>query len=168
MKLVPAKCASCGALIEVDKEQDAAVCKYCGTPFIVEKAINLFNVTYNINVEKAEIKNEGPVTINVTEKPEDSLLIMKFTEDISYEKFIVRIYIDEVLNMETRLGEMVKIPVEKQMRIQVRLKPKHAWETIFSDYVDVFPGKTTRYIVTLKMVGWKMVPHFEEVDMFVK
>ena len=42
MKLVPAQCCNCGANVEVHKEQDAAICTACGTPFIVEKAINLY------------------------------------------------------------------------------------------------------------------------------
>lgn len=51
MPLVLAKCTQCGAIVKVDKNQDAAVCEFCGTPFIIEKAIN----NYNINIEKATI-----------------------------------------------------------------------------------------------------------------
>ena len=39
MALVPAKCTQCGANIEIDNTHEAGVCKYCGTPFITEKAI---------------------------------------------------------------------------------------------------------------------------------
>lgn len=51
--LVPAKCTQCGASLEVDPKMEAAICKYCNTPFIVSKAINEFkikNTTYNANV----------------------------------------------------------------------------------------------------------------------
>ena len=64
-RLVPALCTQCGAQIEVDPNQEAAVCKYCGTPFIVEKAINQYTSyihvqntyqnesnTYNVQVGK--------------------------------------------------------------------------------------------------------------------
>ena len=51
MPLVQAKCTNCGGILEVDKENEAAVCKYCGTPFIVEKAIN--NYIQNITIENA-------------------------------------------------------------------------------------------------------------------
>ena len=34
--LVPAVCTQCGAKLEVDPDQEAAVCPYCGTPFITE------------------------------------------------------------------------------------------------------------------------------------
>ena len=39
MPLTPAKCTQCGAVLEVDNNKDAAICNFCGTPFIVEKAI---------------------------------------------------------------------------------------------------------------------------------
>ena len=49
MSLVQAKCTNCGANLEVDNSKDAAICSYCGTPFIVEKAINNYNVTNNFH-----------------------------------------------------------------------------------------------------------------------
>ena len=39
MRFVPATCTKCGAALDVDPSQDAAVCPYCDTAFIVEKAI---------------------------------------------------------------------------------------------------------------------------------
>ena len=54
MPLVSAKCTNCGANLEVDNTKDAAICQYCGTPYIVEKAINNFNTTNNI---KADVVN---------------------------------------------------------------------------------------------------------------
>lgn len=66
MPLVPAKCTQCGANIEIDDTKEAGICKYCGTAFITEKAINNYN-TYvtnnnnfagaNINVMGADVKN---------------------------------------------------------------------------------------------------------------
>ena len=44
MPIVPAKCTHCGANLEVDSKNDAAICKYCETPFIIEKAINKYNI----------------------------------------------------------------------------------------------------------------------------
>lgn len=66
MALVPAICTQCGAAVEVDDTKDAAICKYCGTPFIVEKAIKNYNTyitTHNdfngatINIQGADINN---------------------------------------------------------------------------------------------------------------
>lgn len=47
MPFVPAKCPQCGGILEVDSEKDATLCKYCGMPFINEKAINNFKIEYN-------------------------------------------------------------------------------------------------------------------------
>lgn len=45
MKLVEAKCTNCGGALRVDSERDAAICPYCNSAFVVEKAINLYNAT---------------------------------------------------------------------------------------------------------------------------
>ena len=48
MPLVNAKCTNCGANLNVDSSKEAAVCEYCGSAFIVEKAINNYNVNANV------------------------------------------------------------------------------------------------------------------------
>lgn len=57
MPLVSAKCTSCGATLNVDQSLDAAICPYCGTPYIVEKAINNYNTTYRVDNLKADVVN---------------------------------------------------------------------------------------------------------------
>ena len=59
-RLVPAICTQCGGQVEVDPSQEAAVCKYCGTPFIVEKAIQ------NYTVQHATIEHVD--TVNIQQK----------------------------------------------------------------------------------------------------
>ena len=59
-KLVPAVCTQCGAALEVDPSQEAAVCKYCGTAFIVEKAI------HNYNIQHATIEHADKVTVDMS------------------------------------------------------------------------------------------------------
>lgn len=58
-RLVPAVCTQCGAALEVDPTQEAAVCKYCNTPFIVDKAIQ------NYNIQQAKIEHVDKVTIDM-------------------------------------------------------------------------------------------------------
>lgn len=55
MPLVQANCTNCGANLEVDNTKDAAICPYCGTPFIVEKAINNYNTTNNIRADVVNV-----------------------------------------------------------------------------------------------------------------
>ena len=63
MPLVPAKCTACGAPLTLDPAQDAAVCPFCNTPFIVEKAIHNYNIanhyhtTQNITGENVIVQN---------------------------------------------------------------------------------------------------------------
>ena len=45
MNLVPGICTQCGSNLEVDPSKEAAVCSFCGTPFITEKVINNYNTT---------------------------------------------------------------------------------------------------------------------------
>lgn len=69
--LKEAKCTGCGANIQADPTQDAAICEYCGAPFIVEKAINNYNIanaqisaqTVNVNVGLTDFVIEGGVLV---------------------------------------------------------------------------------------------------------
>lgn len=54
VKMVPAVCTQCGAALEVDPSQEAAVCGYCGTPFLVQKAINQYSITH-ASIEHADV-----------------------------------------------------------------------------------------------------------------
>ena len=56
VKLVPAICTQCGATLEVDPSQETAVCKFCNTSFVIEKAINNYNVKF-ANIEHADNVN---------------------------------------------------------------------------------------------------------------
>ena len=58
MPFVQAKCTNCGGVLAVDDSLDAAVCPFCNTPYIVEQAINNYNITNNISVS-----NGGTVNI---------------------------------------------------------------------------------------------------------
>jgi len=55
MPFVEAKCTNCGAVLPVDSARDAWVCGYCGTPFVVEKAIQQFNITNNISTPMVNV-----------------------------------------------------------------------------------------------------------------
>ena len=39
MNLVDAKCTNCAGVLKVDDSKEAAVCPYCGSAYIVEKAM---------------------------------------------------------------------------------------------------------------------------------
>lgn len=54
MPLVNAKCTNCGAVLQVEENKDALICDYCKSAFIVEKAINNYNIN---NVIHANVVN---------------------------------------------------------------------------------------------------------------
>ena len=64
MTLQNGKCPNCGANVSVDVFKDAAICEYCGSAFVVEKAIhnyNIKNAQFNnatINIERSKLKDE--------------------------------------------------------------------------------------------------------------
>ncbi len=67
MAFVQAKCTACGANLKVDSSLEAANCEYCGSAFIVEKAIN------NYNIENAQI-NVQTVNVNIQNKLSDFVI----------------------------------------------------------------------------------------------
>lgn len=56
MPLVNAKCTNCGGNLKIDSNKDTAICEFCGTVFVVEKAINNFYST-NHNTIRADVVN---------------------------------------------------------------------------------------------------------------
>ena len=50
MAFVAAKCTQCNAALEVDPSKEAAVCPFCGTAFITEKAIHHHHTTNVTNI----------------------------------------------------------------------------------------------------------------------
>lgn len=60
-KLIPGICTNCGASLQVDPSLQAAICPACGTPYIVQQAINNFNISTsgNINIETVVVSSPG-------------------------------------------------------------------------------------------------------------
>ena len=46
IKMVPAICSQCGGTVEVNRSDETAKCPFCGASFIVEKAVNVYNVQH--------------------------------------------------------------------------------------------------------------------------
>ncbi len=57
MPIVPAKCTQCGSNLDIDSALDAAICPFCHTAFITEKAINNYNTTNITNIGHADTIN---------------------------------------------------------------------------------------------------------------
>ena len=97
MALVQAKCTNCGGFLEVDNKNEAAVCKYCGTPFIIENAIN--NFIQNISIDN--------VSINVKSKEEEKEEALQELKDL-YAYALRKMYLfEEADQLETRYEELL-------------------------------------------------------------
>lgn len=57
MSLANAMCTNCGAPLKVDNTKDALICDFCGSAFIVEKAINKFENKFKISNSTVNIYN---------------------------------------------------------------------------------------------------------------
>ncbi len=107
-KLVPAKCTSCGANLEVDADLKAAICPFCDSAYIVEQAIHNYNITLNGSM------NIGSAVINVMQDNADNLLARaeEFRKNQEYDKAIEyynRVLDIDVNNKKAREGlELIK------------------------------------------------------------
>lgn len=121
MALVAAKCTNCGANLTVDNSKDAAICEFCGTPFIVEKAIA--NVTMggnnSIAVENAVFNiqgiNNGPSASNLLQRAQEFelqgnyVVAVEYYErvlDLDYSNAMAREAIDRIKN-----SSILSVPV---------------------------------------------------------
>jgi hypothetical protein len=89
MPLVAAKCTQCGANLEIDDSLEAAVCKFCNSAFIVEKAINNYN-TYNqntYNFENAQLFIQDEKSIENKLKNADVFFIKHNDKQKAFELF---------------------------------------------------------------------------------
>ena len=73
MPLVECKCTNCGAVLKVDKDKDAAICEFCQTPFIVQKAINNYNTINNISDSVVNIYNNNLNTTQALDRIEATI-----------------------------------------------------------------------------------------------
>lgn len=59
-QLVPAKCTNCGEQLTVNPEQQAAVCPFCNSAYVVEQAINNYNAqtTERMNIDEKQLDEQ--------------------------------------------------------------------------------------------------------------
>lgn len=77
IKFVAAICTNCGAALQVNPGLEAALCPFCGTPYIVEKAIHNSTIINNYVVQ-------GPDTDNYLALSESAMKAGKYSEAAGY------------------------------------------------------------------------------------
>ncbi|MCL2546364.1 MAG: hypothetical protein FWE06_04115 [Oscillospiraceae bacterium] len=96
MPLVAAKCESCGANLEVNPAQDSAICNFCGTQFIVEKAVSLYNTTNNITASTVNVYGNADGVDNLYKRATDWLTLKNETKAVEVFMEMVEQYPSDV------------------------------------------------------------------------
>jgi tetratricopeptide (TPR) repeat protein len=91
MPIVQAKCENCGGILAVDSSLEAAVCPFCSTPYVVEKAINNYNIINNNNFDGATINVTGGNVDNLLKMAETAVDASNGQEAINYANKVLEI-----------------------------------------------------------------------------
>lgn len=98
---VPAQCTNCNGKLEVNPEQDAAICPYCGSAFIVEKAVHNYNISVSNNV------NIGSATINIQGHNSENLLARAKAFEAEKKYDSAKQYYNQVLDCDIKNQEAI-------------------------------------------------------------
>ena len=164
MPLVPALCTQCGSQLEIESSQEAAVCPYCNTPFVVEKAINNYNTTNVTNIEKlhANVVNvstdnsldnrlrSGDTYIKFGEYEQAEGVFGKITEEYPYDYRgwwgLIRAKTDDISNIDVS-KKVYNFVCECYKKVDL-LAPKDKKEQLSSEFED-YSNKTYERIEQL-------------------
>ena len=108
-KFVPAKCTNCGASLNVDASQTAAVCPYCNSAYIVEKAIQDYRISVsgNVMVNGANISINGKNIDNLLERANQYAKTGDFDKALEYFNEVL----DSDISSETAQKGIQKIKI---------------------------------------------------------
>jgi len=131
VSFVPARCTNCGGILQVDPNQEAAVCQFCHTPFIVEKAISNYNVTVagNMQIANATVNVQGLDVKNLLSRAEEFVAQKKYRKAKEYFNKVLDI---DINNSEARDGVS---------KMDEAIKNQPLYET---PVATLFGGKTGR------------------------
>ena len=102
-KLVPGTCTNCGASLQVDPSLKEAVCPACGTPYIVQQAINNININRSgticienavINLSGTNVEPNAAINISGTNAEQNidySVMLTSFNND---KMRVIKAYMD--------------------------------------------------------------------------
>lgn len=135
-KLVPAKCTNCGGQLTVNPDQQAAVCPFCNSAFIVEQAINNYNVKMNGNL------NVGNATINVQGLNTKNLVARAKAFEMQDDLDNAIIYFNKVLDIDINNIEALQ-GIERVNHNYVYLKTTSPCLVGSDDIVEVHKDRLT-------------------------
>ena len=140
MKLTAAKCPSCGASIEVDRNEESTICEYCNSNIIIEDAVQKYKIELSGKIKVSGIKdNEDRLkdAINYYE-------LNEFNEAVSTLNTIIA---DEPFNIEAHIW-LVKTNIKQfgQLYGKENYKSDSEYNPVFWDDVDYVLSNYERLI----------------------
>lgn len=126
-KLVPAKCTNCGGQLTVDPSCQSAVCPYCNSTFIVDQAINNYNVQMNGNM------NIGNATINIQGLNTENLIARAKSYEAKNQFETALDYFNQVLDIDINNLEAVHGTYRIQQKMQKYVYITGVHSTIIGD-----------------------------------
>lgn len=171
MALIAAKCTECGANIKVDESKDAGICQHCGTAFVTQKAINNYNVNYNVTKiitnakESAEDLLQNAIVLYNLEEYEQAYKLVKKAKNIDASNYMIWYYIAMCIHsgrfeydFESKWSE--DIESEKYDAIN------NAYELADTDdkKKEIKDGYITIFEHIAKVHSWNVEHYQEEVD----
>ncbi len=107
MKLVAAKCPSCGADIQADEGKDAGICPYCGAAYVTEKAIGqtVINAGTVTNIQTQQNVYYGAGEFQKEKNQCKVLLMLLNNMDLQYLKERALRVLD--VNPDNSLAQMI-------------------------------------------------------------
>ena len=115
MQLVNAKCTSCGAKVEVNKLNDTATCKFCGSEFLVGQAIQSYYVSNSITAQNVSINGDVYFSEGENHLLEKAEQFMAFGDYNSAKKAFYQVTNDFPKNVMGLLG-LLRIQTQEYTR----------------------------------------------------
>lgn len=165
-KLVPAKCTNCGGQLTVDSNQQSAVCPFCETTFIVDQAINNYNISMkgNMNIGSATINVNGLNTENLVARAKSYENQNNFEMALEYFNKVLDIDVNnlEAVHGTYRIQQKMKNFVYIRHSFKPPIGPEVTWE-FTKDKIRMIKGdgqETEEYLI-------KQIKNEKITDVFI-
>lgn len=153
MPIVSAVCTGCGATIQVDNAQDAAICPNCHNPFVVQKAIERYNSIYYGQSGNAPTPNTEAAMRDLYNRARNLLLngacVSEYSNDImSMEDSALQVLIVKILGIDPLDERMNIIKVVNAINMRLRGKIGFNREDVLA-YLPLLRAKEPEIYFTL-------------------
>ena len=130
MKLTAAKCPSCGASIEVDRNEENTICEYCKSNIIIEDAVQKYKIELSGKVKISGIKDND-------DRLKGAINYYELDEFKNATATLNTIIADEPFNIEAHIW-LVKTNVKqfRQLYEENEFKSDSDYNNVFWDDVD--------------------------------